>query len=70
MSSPKEFAHGGPALRVGPPWLRRREGADMDEGAASTVVHMRCPFCEADDDKVVDSRPADEGAAVVMIGVH
>ncbi len=25
---------------------------------------MRCPFCEADDDKVVDSRPADEGAAV------
>ena len=33
-------------------------------GAGSTVVHMRCPFCEADDDKVVDSRPADEGAAV------
>ena len=25
---------------------------------------MRCPFCDADDDKVVDSRPADEGAAV------
>lgn len=25
---------------------------------------MRCPFCSADDDKVVDSRPADEGAAV------
>jgi transcriptional repressor NrdR len=36
----------------------------MDGGAGSTVVHMRCPFCEADDDKVVDSRPADEGAAV------
>ena len=36
----------------------------MDGGAASTVAHMRCPFCEADDDKVVDSRPADEGAAV------
>lgn len=25
---------------------------------------MRCPFCSADDDKVVDSRPADDGAAV------
>ncbi len=25
---------------------------------------MRCPFCTADDDKVVDSRPADESAAV------
>ena len=25
---------------------------------------MRCPFCQADDDKVVDSRPAYEGAAV------
>jgi transcriptional repressor NrdR len=28
------------------------------------VAHMRCPYCDADDDKVVDSRPADEGAAV------
>jgi transcriptional repressor NrdR len=25
---------------------------------------MRCPYCRADDDKVVDSRPADDGAAV------
>ena len=25
---------------------------------------MRCPFCSADDDKVVDSRPADDLAAV------
>jgi transcriptional repressor NrdR len=25
---------------------------------------MRCPFCDADDDKVVDSRPTDDGAAV------
>ena len=25
---------------------------------------VRCPFCTADDDKVVDSRPADEGGAV------
>src|SRR6185312_4985753 len=25
---------------------------------------MRCPFCSADDDKVVDSRPADDAATV------
>ncbi|MCJ7671303.1 MAG: transcriptional regulator NrdR [Acidimicrobiia bacterium] len=25
---------------------------------------MRCPYCEVDDDKVVDSRPLEEGAAV------
>lgn len=25
---------------------------------------MRCPYCEADDDKVVDSRPVDGGGAV------
>ena len=25
---------------------------------------MRCPFCSADDDKVVDSRPADDAASV------
>jgi transcriptional repressor NrdR len=25
---------------------------------------MRCPWCNADDDKVVDSRPADGGASV------
>jgi transcriptional repressor NrdR len=28
------------------------------------VAHVRCPFCGTDHDKVVDSRPADEGAAV------
>ena len=25
---------------------------------------VRCPFCSADDDKVVDSRPADDAASV------
>jgi transcriptional repressor NrdR len=25
---------------------------------------VRCPFCQADEDKVVDSRPADDGVAV------
>lgn len=28
------------------------------------MTGVRCPFCNADDDKVVDSRPADDGAAV------
>jgi transcriptional repressor NrdR len=27
-------------------------------------AHVRCPYCQADDDKVVDSRPADDGGAV------
>ena len=25
---------------------------------------MRCPFCGHDEDRVIDSRPADEGAAI------
>jgi transcriptional repressor NrdR len=25
---------------------------------------VRCPYCQVDDDKVVDSRPSDEGSAV------
>jgi transcriptional repressor NrdR len=25
---------------------------------------VRCPYCQASDDKVVDSRPADEGSAI------
>ncbi len=39
-------------------------------GVAVTSGHgrygrtMRCPYCEADDDKVVDSRPVDGGSAV------
>jgi len=28
------------------------------------VARVRCPYCATDDDKVVDSRPADDGAAV------
>jgi transcriptional repressor NrdR len=28
------------------------------------VAGVRCPYCQADDDKVVDSRPLDDGAAV------
>jgi transcriptional repressor NrdR len=29
-----------------------------------TLARVRCPYCTDDDDKVVDSRPADDGAAV------
>jgi transcriptional repressor NrdR len=29
-----------------------------------TVGAVRCPFCSADDDKVVDSRPSDDAATV------
>jgi transcriptional repressor NrdR len=29
-----------------------------------TVERVRCPFCHELDDKVVDSRPADDGAAI------
>lgn len=28
------------------------------------MAGVRCPYCQADDDKVVDSRPLDDGAAV------
>ena len=28
------------------------------------LYHMKCPFCGNDDDRVLDSRPAREGAAV------
>jgi transcriptional repressor NrdR len=28
------------------------------------LAHVRCPYCAADDDKVVDSRPAEDSAAV------
>jgi transcriptional repressor NrdR len=30
----------------------------------TTVTWVRCPWCTADDDRVVDSRLADEGAAI------
>lgn len=28
------------------------------------VIFMKCPFCSCQDDKVVDSRPADEGMTI------
>lgn len=30
----------------------------------ATVPQVRCPFCASDDDKVVDTRPADDGCSV------
>lgn len=30
----------------------------------ATVPGVRCPFCAGDDDKVVDTRPTDDGAAI------
>jgi len=44
---------------------RRR---DVGEGLAAdiggNVAQVRCPWCGADDDRVVDSRVSDEGAAI------
>ena len=37
---------------------------DRGEGDASSPSRMQCPYCRAIDDKVVDSRLADEGAAI------
>jgi transcriptional repressor NrdR len=31
---------------------------------AGTLATMRCPACDSDDTKVIDSRPADDGAAI------
>jgi len=33
-------------------------------GVGSNVGTMRCPWCSVDDDRVVDSRLADEGSAI------
>ena len=32
--------------------------------STDTLASVRCPYCTEDDDKVVDSRPADDGGAV------
>jgi len=36
----------------------------VDDGTRRYRGAVRCPYCQAVDDKVVDSRPADEGAAI------
>jgi transcriptional repressor NrdR len=61
-------AHGGSGPAPGPPWLRLAADAVVvaraGQDAPGYVGTVRCPFCSADDDKVVDSRPADDGSAV------
>ena len=57
---PRRYASGSVAPTAGPPWLRQRRR----DGGSELPWRVRCPYCRADDDKVVDSRPADEGAAV------
>jgi len=36
----------------------------VDDGARRYRGAVRCPYCQAVDDKVVDSRPADDGEAI------
>ena len=43
---------------------RRTDARGRPSGTAGTVAACAVPFCEADDDKVVDSRPLDDCAAV------
>ena len=37
---------------------------DTWHAVSSTLRHMRCPFCAADDTRVIDSRPAETGKEV------
>ena len=37
---------------------------EQSPSSSGTVLRMRCPYCRTDDDKVVDSRSSDEGAAI------
>ena len=53
-------------LRLAPP-VRAGPGADHGfprAGSASSFVGVRCPSCSSLDDKVVDSRTADDGSAI------
>jgi transcriptional repressor NrdR len=49
------------AWQLGRATVAAREASPWSGGYGGA---MRCPFCSADHDKVVDSRPAEEGAAV------
>jgi transcriptional repressor NrdR len=53
-----ELARGGPATDPG------RRGCGVAAAGREYGGAMRCPYCATDDDKVVDSRPADDGGAV------
>jgi transcriptional repressor NrdR len=45
----------GVAVRPGPP---------IDDRVGTSLLLVRCPWCLADDDRVVDSRMAEDGAAI------
>jgi len=39
-------------------------GGDNTASGAGTLAAVRCPFCRENDDKVVDSRSGEDGAAI------
>src|SRR4051812_20131730 len=43
---------------------RTRRGPEKRVSRAGTVAAVRCPFCQENDDKVVDSRAGEDGAAI------
>ena len=49
---------------AGPPWLRSAPAAMRGGPERRYGGVVRCPYCRANDDKVVDSRPAEEAAAI------
>ncbi len=42
----------------------RPPGPEKPDWGAGTVAPVRCPFCRENDDKVVDSRAGEDGAAI------
>lgn len=38
--------------------------SESEGGRAGSVAFVRCPYCQSDDDRVVDSRAAEGGAAI------
>jgi transcriptional repressor NrdR len=49
---------------IGPPDTARAEPVVVVVGGREYGGAVRCPYCRASDDKVVDSRASDEGAAI------
>ena len=41
-----------------------RRGPPIDDPMGTSLLAVRCPWCLADDDRVVDSRMAEDGAAI------
>lgn len=45
-------------------WAKARHGPPIDDPMGTSLLAVRCPWCLADDDRVVDSRMAEDGAAI------